>query len=78
MSSSTSFYLCLNRNFYQKLTKINKKHQTLSIWWCPVFLLPWIILFAIVLVVYDVLPTPILQNDEVEQVKRKIQKYEIY
>lgn len=63
-----------NRNFYQKLTKINKNHQTLSIWWSPCFFLPWIISFIVVLLIYNALPTGIVRDDEVSN-DNKIKNY---
>ncbi|KAG4071651.1 hypothetical protein HA402_011805 [Bradysia odoriphaga] len=53
-----------SKNFYQKLTRVNKNHQTLSIWWSPCFFIPWVILTVVLLVIYNALPTGILQQDE--------------
>lgn len=54
------------RKFYEKLKQTHNDHQTISIWWCPLYILLWLIVFLVVLFTYNILPTPILEADEVK------------
>lgn len=40
------------------------KRQTISIYWLPVYLLPWIIIFLLMVLSYHTLPTPISRDAE--------------
>ncbi|XP_037035537.1 endoplasmic reticulum metallopeptidase 1-like isoform X1 [Bradysia coprophila] len=53
------------KKFYQKLKHTHNDHQTISIWWCPLYVLLWIILFLVVLFTYNILPTPILEEEQI-------------
>lgn len=41
------------------------EYETTSIWWLPVFVLPWIILFLLVLLNYHSLTVALLEENEV-------------
>ncbi len=40
------------------------KKQTISIYWLPAYILPWAIIFLLMMVSYHILPTAITQNTE--------------
>lgn len=48
-----------------KSRKVLFESETTSIWWLPVFILPWIGLFLLVLLNYHALPVPLMIENEV-------------
>ncbi|KAJ6642258.1 Endoplasmic reticulum metallopeptidase 1 [Pseudolycoriella hygida] len=51
------------KKFYQQLKATHNNHQTISIWWCPAFVLLWIVVFLVVLFTHNILPTPFLEEE---------------
>lgn len=43
---------------------VKEKKQTISLFWLPVYILPWFVIFLLVVLNYHTLPTPIFQEAE--------------
>ncbi|KAJ6644220.1 Endoplasmic reticulum metallopeptidase 1 [Pseudolycoriella hygida] len=58
--------------FTKRLKNVLYETETTPIWWLPVFVLPWVGLYFLVLLSYTSLPTPILIENELSDSNRFI------